>query len=290
MMRQHHLGGEKAFIDYSGKRIGDRRCDDGRDPRGGEFRRRARRLDLAYAEATWTRRCRTGPAPMCASTASSAARPGFGSRRSEERRRQASFYDPRSTGPIALSRPLFSGESAHATLQAARQGRGRSRVRFARPTVSDACARRPSSRSPNAIEAIALIMRRSERTSMRRLGLSGTSCREDRTRRPDAAACRGLEFAESRRARVDLDCHVEVHEFLYSGPHALIRAEDEDHITARAIEMFHRRTGRGSRAAYMGRKHTTNPEHMPSSHRRYAGVDAGAVPPLGRQVGPTRKA
>ena len=35
------------------------------------------------------------------------------------------------------------------------------------------------------------------------------------------------EFAEWRRARVNLDYHIEVHDFLYSVPHALIRAEVE---------------------------------------------------------------
>ena len=41
------------------------------------------------------------------------------------------------------------------------------------------------------------------------------------------------EFAEWRRARVNLDYHIEVHDFLYSVPHALIRAEVEVRITAR---------------------------------------------------------
>ena len=42
-------------------------------------------------------------------------------------------------------------------------------------------------------------------------------------------------------------------------------------VTARVVEVFHR----GQRVAvhqrrYIGRKHGTTPEHMPSSHRRYA--------------------
>jgi transposase len=79
------------------------------------------------------------------------------------------------------------------------------------------------------------------------------------------------EFAEWRRARVSLDYHIEVHDFLYSVPHTLIRAEVEVTATARVVEVFHR----GQRVAvhqrrYIGRKHGTNPEHMPSSHRRYA--------------------
>jgi len=42
-------------------------------------------------------------------------------------------------------------------------------------------------------------------------------------------------------------------------------------ITARTVEIFHRgqRVGAHQRR-YMGRKHGTDPGHMPSSHRRYA--------------------
>ena len=57
----------------------------------------------------------------------------------------------------------------------------------------------------------------------------------------------------------------------YSVPHALIRAEFDVRIAARAVEIFHRgqRVGVHQRR-YMGRKHGTHPDHMPSSHRRYA--------------------
>ena len=42
-------------------------------------------------------------------------------------------------------------------------------------------------------------------------------------------------------------------------------------ITARTVEIFHRgrRVGVHQRR-YVGRKHGTDPDHMPSSHRRYA--------------------
>ena len=54
-------------------------------------------------------------------------------------------------------------------------------------------------------------------------------------------------------------------------PHTLVRAEVEVRVTARIVEVFHR----GQRVAvhqrrYMDRKHGTDPDHMPCSHRRYA--------------------
>jgi transposase len=53
-MRQHHVAGDKAFVDYSGKRIGIA------DPRTGEIREAEIFVgvlgasNLTYAEATWT--------------------------------------------------------------------------------------------------------------------------------------------------------------------------------------------------------------------------------------------
>ena len=67
VMRQHHVAGEKAFVDYSGEADRDRRSDDGRDPRGGDLRRpcSARRASPS-PRRPGRRRCRTGSAPTCA--------------------------------------------------------------------------------------------------------------------------------------------------------------------------------------------------------------------------------
>nr|WP_287187625.1 hypothetical protein [Mesorhizobium sp.] len=74
-----------------------------------------------------------------------------------------------------------------------------------------------------------------------------------------------------RLARVSTDYHVEFKTFFYSVPHSLIRQQVDLRATARTIEIFHR----GKRVAvhqrrYGGPRHGTDPDHMPSSHRRYA--------------------
>jgi hypothetical protein len=121
-------------------------------------------------------------------------------------------------------------------------------------------------------QAIASVMQRMNERPMRNLG----SSRRELFERIERDALTALpaddwEFAEWRRARVNLDYHIEVHDFLYSVPHALIRAEVEVRITARTVEIFHRgqRVGVHQRR-YLGRRHGTDPDHMPSSHRRYA--------------------
>jgi transposase len=103
---------------------------------------------------------------------------------------------------------------------------------------------------------------------MRRLGVS----RRDLFERIERPALRALpaqhyEYAEWRLTRVGLDYHVEVADFFYSVPHTLIRAEVDVRVTARTVEVFHR----GQRIAaherrYGGRRHGTDPGHMPSSH------------------------
>jgi transposase len=78
-------------------------------------------------------------------------------------------------------------------------------------------------------------------------------------------------FAEWRVRRVGLDYHVDVEGHFYSVPHRFARCQVEARLTARTVEIF----VNGERIAVHARssgngKHTTVPEHMPSSHRRFA--------------------
>jgi transposase len=95
------------------------------------------------------------------------------------------------------------------------------------------------------------------------------------------------EFAEWRLARVGLDYHVEAGGFYYSVPHALLRAEIDVRITARTVEMFHRgRRIAAHQRRYGGPLHGTDPDHMPSSHRRYAEWSPERFRRWARSIGP----
>ncbi|WP_292325151.1 hypothetical protein [Mesorhizobium sp.] len=92
-------------------------------------------------------------------------------------------------------------------------------------------------------------------------------------------------------ARVSTDYHVEFMTFFYSVPHALIRQQVDLRATARTIEIFHR----GKRVAvhqrrYGGLRHGTDPDHMPSSHRRYAEWTPERFRRWAASIGPQRKA
>jgi len=80
------------------------------------------------------------------------------------------------------------------------------------------------------------------------------------------------EFSEWRICRVGIDYHVEVAAHYYSVPHRFARAEIDARLTARTIESFLKGERIAAHVRASGNhKHSTVAEHMPSSHRRYAG-------------------
>jgi len=78
------------------------------------------------------------------------------------------------------------------------------------------------------------------------------------------------EFAEWKHARAGIDYHVEVDRHYYSVPFQLFKQQLDVRITSTTIECF----AKGKQVATHLRAwrpgHTTIPEHMPQSHRRYA--------------------
>jgi transposase len=78
------------------------------------------------------------------------------------------------------------------------------------------------------------------------------------------------EYAEWKRARVNIDYHVEVEGHYYSVPYALVKQQLEVRISARVVELFHKGTRVAShvRSRLKGR-HSTVAAHMPTAHRHY---------------------
>lgn len=79
-----------------------------------------------------------------------------------------------------------------------------------------------------------------------------------------------MAVARFKRARVNIDYHVELDGHYYSVPHRLVRAEVELRVTDTAVEVLagHQRV---AVHAYSNRRgaHTTVAEHMPASHRAH---------------------
>jgi transposase len=108
--------------------------------------------------------------------------------------------------------------------------------------------------------------------AMRRYGCS----RRDLFERVERAALRPLpptrfEYAEWRRARVNIDYHVALDGHLYSVPYRLVHEEVEARMTSDVVELLHGRARVAShRRSYAKGGFTTLTEHMPSAHRAHA--------------------
>jgi len=79
------------------------------------------------------------------------------------------------------------------------------------------------------------------------------------------------QFAEWKKATVNVDYHIEVHRHYYSVPHALIKKKIDVRITNNIIECFYKskRVASHIRSHHKGR-HSTVKEHMPKSHQKWA--------------------
>jgi transposase len=98
-------------------------------------------------------------------------------------------------------------------------------------------------------------------------------------------------FEEWLYARVGIDYHVEVDGHYYSVPYALVKKKVEIRATAVTVEVLFK----GNRVASHARSfvkggHTTLPEHMPSSHRRYAEWTPQRIRRWAATVGPETEA
>lgn len=273
-MRQEHVAGDKVFVDYSGKKIAIV------DPLTGEIREAEIFVAVlgasgfTYAEATWTQ---TLPDWIGAHVRMFRFFGGVPRLIVPDNLKsgvnRSSFYDPeinRSYGMMAAhygvgilpARPRRPKDKAKVE----------NGVRFAQTCILGRLRRQTFFSLAEANAAIASALDRINDHVMRRLGVSRRHLFET-AERPALASLptEDHEFAEWRLARVATDYHVEFKDFFYSVPHGLIRQEVDIRATARTIEIFHR----GQRIAvhqrrYSGRRYGTNPDHMPSSHRRYA--------------------
>jgi transposase len=83
-------------------------------------------------------------------------------------------------------------------------------------------------------------------------------------------AAHRYEYAEWKRARVNIDYHIEVDHHYYSVPYQLVREQVDVRLTANTVEVLfkNRRVAAHKRSSVPG-GFTTLTEHMPKSHQRY---------------------
>jgi transposase len=99
---------------------------------------------------------------------------------------------------------------------------------------------------------------------------------------------RPYEFAIWKRARVNIDYHLQVDGAFYSVPYQLARREVEVRLSAGVVEIFHggKRVASHARALIRGR-FVTSPEHMPASHRSHLEWTPSRLIGWGETIGPS---
>ena len=95
------------------------------------------------------------------------------------------------------------------------------------------------------------------------------------------------EYAEWRKARVNIDYHIQAGHALYSVPHPLARHEVDVRLTAQTVEIFHkhRRVAAHLRIHRKG-GYATEASHMPAAHRAHAEWTPSRLIAWGLKVGP----
>lgn len=99
---------------------------------------------------------------------------------------------------------------------------------------------------------------------------------------PEAA----MELAQFKRARVNIDYHVEYDGHYYSVPYRLVRQEVDLRITATTLEVLHSQQRVAAHVrSYVRGGFTTLAEHMPSSHRAHREWTPGKLVDWGKTIG-----
>jgi len=98
---------------------------------------------------------------------------------------------------------------------------------------------------------------------------------------------RPYEYATWKTAKVNIDYHLEVDRHWYSVPHQLVGQHCDIRVTAAVVEVLHkgRRVASHPRSGKQ-RQFSTEPAHMPESHRRHAEWTPGRIVAWAERSGP----
>lgn len=96
------------------------------------------------------------------------------------------------------------------------------------------------------------------------------------------------EFAQWKKARVNIDYHVEVENNYYSVPYQLVRQEVEVRFTNTTVEVLHKgqRVASHARSYKKGGDYVTEPKHMPLAHQKYLEWTPSRIVQWAKTVGP----
>jgi len=272
VMRQEHRAGEKMFVDDAGHTVAVVNCDTGELREAQIFVAVLGASNSTYAEATWTQAL---PDWIASRVRALQFMGGSTERLIPDNLRsavsRANRYEPDTN-------PTYHDLACHyavAVLPArVKKPRDKAKVEVAVQVVERwvlaALRHRTFFSLAELNAAIVKLLERLNNRAFRKLPGS----RRELFEQLDRPALRPLPaeryvFAEWKKARVNIDYHVEVEHHYYSVPHALVGRQLDVRLTATTVEFIYRgqRVASHVRSALRGR-HTTADEHMPEKHRK----------------------
>ena len=272
VMRFEHRAGEKTFVDYAGHTVGVVERETGELREAQIFVAVLGASSYTYAEATWTQ---TLPDWVASHVRAFEFYGGCSELLIPDNLRSAVSRAHRYEPDI---NPTYHDLARHygvAVLPArVRKPRDKAKaevgVQVVERWVLAALRHRTFFSLVELNAAIAKLLERLNNRPFRKLPGSRRTLFEQL----DRPALRPLRaeryvFAQWKKARVNIDYHVEVARHYYSVPHALVGREVDVRLTATTVECLHRgqRVASHVRSALKGR-HTTADEHMPEKHRK----------------------
>jgi transposase len=280
VMRQQHKAGERAFVDYSGKR------PKVIDPMTGEvldvelFVAVLGASNFTYAEATRTQAI----ADFVGSHVRAFEHFGGAPKVTVPDQLRSAVRVPSRYEPTIARTYAELGQHYGTAIVPARPGRPRdkAKVEVAVQVAQRWILARLRNETFFSVETlnlrIAELLEELNARPMKKLG--GISRRElfERVERDALLALPQERFvvSEWKRATVNVDYHVQLAEHFYSVPYTLVREEVEARLTSGTIEVFHKGRRMASHVrSYARFRFTTDPVHMPEAHKKhFAGADA----------------
>jgi len=99
------------------------------------------------------------------------------------------------------------------------------------------------------------------------------------------------EFATWHKARVNIDYHIAADRHYYSVPYRLARQQVDVRLSAATVEIFRNSARVASHPrSHVRHGHTTDPAHMPESHRRHAAWTPQRITGWAAKTGPSTAA
>lgn len=274
VMRQHHRAGEKLFVDYAGQRVAVIERTTGEVREAEIFVAVLGASNYTFAEATWTQ---TLPDWIGSHVRAFAFFDGVSEIVVPDNLRSGVKHAHRYEPDL---NPTYQDMARHysVAIVPARVRRPRDKAKVEAGVlvverwILAALRHRKFFSLVELNRAIAELLERLNRRAFKKLHGSRRELFEILERPALGPLPRQpYEYAEWKKARVNIDYHIEFERSYYSVPYQLVRRQLDVRITARTVECLHRGKRVASHVRAPGRGHySTVAEHMPKSHRAYA--------------------